>query len=231
MTDDTFRTDDPDRAFFGRRKGKALRIHQSELMDVLLPHLAVDPANPAAKMADGAAQRILEIGFGGGEHLIREALAYPDAAFVGVEPFVNGMAKALAEIERKNIPNIALHFGDAADILDGFAPASLDIVYLLYPDPWPKTRHHKRRFVQDWTLAKIARMLKPGGEFRFATDIPDYAAWTLAHVLRSPSFTFAARRPADWQEPWTGWQSTRYELKALREGRTPCYLTFRRTAE
>jgi len=230
MTDEPLFTD-PDRAFFGRRKGKALRKHQSELVDVLLPHLAIDPAAPLLKMHEGAHQRILEIGFGGGEHLIREALAHPHAAFIGVEPFVNGMAKALAEIERKNIGNVSLHFGDAADVLDGFAPEALDIVYLLYPDPWPKTRHHKRRFIQDWTLAKIAKILKKGGEFRFATDIPDYAAWTLAHVLRSPDFTFAARRASDWKEPWEGWQSTRYELKALREGRTPCYLTFSRTAD
>jgi tRNA (guanine-N7-)-methyltransferase len=218
-------------SFFGRRKGKGLRAHQADLIETLLPRLLVDPAGPFEAEAlfstpkDGL---VLEIGFGGGEHLVREALAYPRLGFIGVEPFVNGMAKMLAEIERREIGNVRLYTGDGADVLAWLPEASVDLVYLLYPDPWPKTRHHKRRFVSDKTVEAIARILKPGGEFRFATDIDHYAEWTLARLLRSPSFEFTARRASDWVTPWTGWESTRYEAKALREGRKPCYLSFRR---
>lgn len=219
-------------SFFGRRKGKGLRQHQADLFETLLPRLRVDPVAPCdlaglfSRPVDGY---VLEIGFGGGEHLVREALAHPNLGFVGVEPFINGMAKMLAEIERKAIGNVRLHTQDAGLLLPWFPDASLDIVYLLYPDPWPKTRHNKRRFVSDQTVAEVARVLKPGGEFRFATDIEHYAAWTLERLLRAPAFTFAARKAADWTTPWPNWESTRYEAKALREGRKPCYLTFRRT--
>ncbi len=218
-------------SFFGRRKGKALRPHQADLFETLLPRLRVDPARPCdlaglfPRPLDGY---VLEIGFGGGEHLVREATAHPHLGFVGVEPFINGMAKMLAEIERQAIDNVRLHTQDAGLLLPWFPDASLDLIYLLYPDPWPKTRHHKRRFVSDETVAAFARMLKPGGEFRFASDIDHYSAWTLERLLRSPDFTFAAKTAADWTTPWPNWQSTRYEAKALREGRTPCYLTFRR---
>lgn len=218
-------------SFFGRRKGKGLRAHQTDLIETLLPRLIVDltaPAAPAALFTGAVDGIVLEIGFGGGEHLVREALAFPRQGFIGVEPFVNGMAKMLAEIERKQIGNVRLHTGDGADVLAWLPEACLDLVYLLYPDPWPKTRHHKRRFVSDKTVAAIARLLKPGGEFRFATDIDHYAAWTLERLIRSPSFVFAAEKASDWTTPWTGWESTRYEAKALREGRKPCYLTFRR---
>ncbi|WP_305577571.1 tRNA (guanosine(46)-N7)-methyltransferase TrmB [Phreatobacter sp.] len=218
-------------SFFGRRKGKTLRAHQADLFETLLPRLRVDPSKPCdlaglfPRPVDGY---VLEIGFGGGEHLVREATAFSNLGFVGVEPFVNGMAKMLAAIEGQGIDNVRLHTEDAGLLLPWFPDVSLDIVYLLYPDPWPKTRHHKRRFVSDRTVAEFARMLKPGGEFRFATDIDHYAAWTLEHVLKAPGFTFAARSASDWKTPWPNWQSTRYEAKALREGRTPCYLTFRR---
>ncbi|QCK86404.1 tRNA (guanosine(46)-N7)-methyltransferase TrmB [Phreatobacter aquaticus] len=218
-------------AFFGRRKGKTLRAHQTDLIETLLPRLSVDlqsPCDLATLHAKPVQGHVLEIGFGGGEHLVREALAHPHLGFVGVEPFVNGMAKMLAEIERKAIANVRLHPGDGADVLAWLPEASHDIVYLLYPDPWPKSRHHKRRFVSDRTVEALARVLKPGGEFRFASDIDHYSEWTLAHLLRSPHFVFAAERAVDWRTPWAGWESTRYEVKALREGRQPCYLTFRR---
>ncbi|QCI66192.1 tRNA (guanosine(46)-N7)-methyltransferase TrmB [Phreatobacter stygius] len=218
-------------SFFGRRKGKGLRAHQTDLIDTLLPRLAVDlaaPATPEVLFAAPVEGVVLEIGFGGGEHLVREALAFPRLGFIGVEPFVNGMAKMLAEIERKAIGNVRLYTGDGAEVLAWLPEASLELVYLLYPDPWPKSRHHKRRFVSDTTVAAIARLLKPGGEFRFATDIDHYAEWTLARLMRSPSFAFAAEKARDWTTPWVGWESTRYEAKALREGRNPCYLTFRR---
>ena len=223
-------------AFFGRRKGHALRSHQAALMETLLPTLAVDlgtrPPSDLGTLFSAAIDSVrLEIGFGGGEHMVAQAEQHPHTGFIGVEPFVNGMAKALAAIEAKALANIRLHFGDATFLLDWLPAASLARVDLLYPDPWPKRRHWKRRFVQDRSLAEIARVLRPGGEFRFASDIPDYAAWTLAHVLRSPAFAWTAERADDWRQPWPGFAETRYEAKAKREGRVPCYLIFRKTIE
>ena len=136
----------------------------------------------------------LEIGFGGGEHLVAEALAFPDTGFIGCEPYVNGMAKILAQIEAHNIANIRLFAGDAAELLAWAPPHSLARIDLIHPDPWPKRRHWKRRFVQDATVAAMARILKPVGEFRFVSDIDDYCAWTLAHLLRSPDFDWTAER-------------------------------------
>jgi tRNA (guanine-N7-)-methyltransferase len=221
-------------AFFGRRRGHALRPRQSALMETLLPRLAIALGAPAPS---GLAQLFpvpvdsvrLEIGFGGGEYMIAQAEAHPRTGFIGVEPFVNGMAKALAAVEGKQLANIRLHFGDATFLLEWLPPASLARVDLIYPDPWPKRRHWKRRFVQDRSVAEIARILRPGGEFRFASDIPDYAAWTLRHLLRSRDFAWTAERADDWRCPWPGFSGTRYEAKAKREGRVPCYLIFRRT--
>jgi tRNA (guanine-N7-)-methyltransferase len=171
----------------------------------------------------------LEIGFGGGEHMIAQAEQHPRTGFIGVEPFVNGMAKALAAIELKKLANIRLHFDDATSLLQWLPAASLACVELIYPDPWPKRRHWKRRFVQDESIAAIARILRPGGEFHFATDVPDYAAWTLKRVIQSPDFTWMVERADDWRRAWPGFSGTRYEAKAKREGGLPCYLTFRRT--
>ena len=220
-------------AFFGRRKGKALRAGQARLFETLLPSLCIDlqssaPASLAALFPAPVGEVRLEIGFGGAEHLIAEAMAHPDCGFIGIEPFLNGMAKALAAIEAKGLTNIRLYHGDATDLLAWLPDASLATVYLLYPDPWPKRRHWKRRFVQDQSVAQIARVLRPGGEFRFASDIDDYAAWTLIRLLRSPDFVWTAEHADDWRKPWPDFESTRYEAKAKREGRTSCYLTFRR---
>ena len=220
-------------AFFGRRKGHALRPRQAALMETLLPKLAVDlgapaPAGLPALFPVAVDEVRLEIGFGGGEHMIAQAGQYPQIGFIGVEPFVNGMAKALAAIEANELRNVRLHFGDATFLLEWLPPASLARVDLIYPDPWPKRRHWKRRFVQDRSVAEIARILRPGGEFRFATDIADYAAWTLLRVFRSPAFAWTAERAGDWRHPWPGFTRTRYEAKAEREGRVPCYLAFRR---
>jgi tRNA (guanine-N7-)-methyltransferase len=222
-----------ERAFFGRRKGHPLRAHQARLFETLLPRLALDLAQPAPTPLASLFPRPvtavrLEIGFGGGEHLIAQATAHPGAGFIGCEPFVNGMGKTLAAIEAAAIANIRLHFGDAAELIAWLPDASLVRVDLLYPDPWPKRRHWKRRFVQDQSVAALARILAPGGELRFATDWPDYAAWTLERLLRSPDFVWTAERADDWRMPWPGFTRTRYEAKAVREGRTPCYLTFRR---
>ncbi len=219
-------------AFFGRRKGKALRAGQAKLIDTLLPQLAVDLSRPAPQDLSAlfpSAERIrLEIGFGGAEHLIAQAKADPACGFIGVEPFLNGMAKALVAIEANGLSNIRLHHGDATQLLAWLPAACLDRVDLLYPDPWPKKRHWKRRFVQDESVAVIARVVKPGGLFRFASDIPDYVAWTLVRLLRSKDFAWTAEVASDWRKPWPDFLRTRYEAKALREGRTPCYLTFRR---
>jgi tRNA (guanine-N7-)-methyltransferase len=221
------------RAFFGRHKGHPLRARQSALMETLLPQLSLDleqaaPADLRTLFAPGTDEVRLEIGFGGGEHLIAQAQDYPRTGFVGSDAFVNALGKALASIEAHNINNIRLHFGDALHLLAWLPTASLARLDLLYPDPWPKRRHWKRRFVQDENVAAIARVLRPGGEFRFATDIPGYAAWTLARLLRSPDFIWTAEQADDWRRPWPGFNGTRYEAKALREGRTPGYFIFRR---
>lgn len=220
-------------AFFGRRKGKKLRAGQARLTETLLPALCIGLDTPApVDLADLFPHPVrevrLEIGFGGSEHLIAQAQLYPDCGFIGVEPFINGMAKALAAIDAKGLTNIRLHHGDATDILAWLPSASLARIDLLYPDPWPKRRHWKRRFVQDQSVAAIARGLRKGGEFRFASDIDDYSAWTLVRLLRSPDFDWTAERADDWRKPWPDFGGTRYEAKAKREGRTPCYLAFRR---
>jgi tRNA (guanine-N7-)-methyltransferase len=170
----------------------------------------------------------LEIGFGGGEHLIDAAKTHPNVGFIGCEPFVNGMAKALAAIEAHGLTNIRLHAGDAIDMLGRLPSACLGRVFLLFPDPWPKRRQHKRRFVSEENLRTLARVMRTGSALHFATDIDDYAGWTLARVLRSKDFTWAAEQSADWTAPWAGWQPTRYEKKARASGRRPVYLTFTR---
>jgi tRNA (guanine-N7-)-methyltransferase len=220
-------------SFFGRRKGHKLRIHQADLIDNLLPHLALDIGSPApdslTELFEAPIGEVrLEIGFGGGEHLIAEALAFPDTGFIGCEPYVNGMAKILTQIETHNIGNIRLYAGDAAELLAWAPPQSIARLDLIHPDPWPKRRHWKRRFVQDATIAAMARILKVGAEFRFVSDIDDYCAWTLAHLLRAPDFFWTAERGSDWREPWPGYTMTRYGRKAEREGRVAAYLRFRR---
>jgi tRNA (guanine-N7-)-methyltransferase len=202
-------------------------------METLLPKLALDLDRPApsdlSTLFPVPVDDVhLEIGFGGAEHLIAQAEAHPGSGFIGVEPFVNGMAKALAAIEHKQLANIRLHFGDATFLLEWLPPGSLAGVDLIYPDPWPKRRHWKRRFVQDRSVAEIARVLRTGRELRFASDIPDYAAWTLAHLDRSSDFVWTAQRADDWRLPWPGFSGTRYQAKAKREGRVPCYLVFRK---
>jgi tRNA (guanine-N7-)-methyltransferase len=220
-------------AFYGRRKGHALKPRQSAVFDALLPRLALDLARPApsdlATLFPHAPAVInLEIGFGSGEHMIAEAERHSDAGFFGVEPFLNGMAKALAGIAARKLVNVRLHFGDAIFLLEWLPPRSIARLDLIYPDPWPKRRHWKRRFVQEETLAAIARVLCPGGAFRFVSDWPDYVAWTLRHVMGSRAFEWTAERAEDWRRPWSGFTETRYEAKAKKEGRSPCYLIFKR---
>ena len=204
--------------FFGRRHGKTLRDHHASLMDSLLPHLSV-PAGPVALPAlfgRPMAGYRLEIGFGGGEHLAQRAEESSEIGFIGCEPFVNGVAKALALIEEKNLTNVRLHPNDAGRLIDRLPTGAFARVDLLYPDPWPKRRQRKRRFVSDQMLTRLARILAPGGLFCFATDIDDYAAWTLARIARSTDFEWRARGGGDWLTPWEG--ATR-KRRGARDGR------------
>jgi tRNA (guanine-N7-)-methyltransferase len=221
------------RAFFGRRKGHKLRKRQAELIDGLLPRLALDlsepaPAELAALFPLPVTEVQLEIGFGGGENMTAQAAARPQTGFIGVEPFVNGMAKALAAITAGGLKNIRLHFDDATRLMAWLPDASLRRVELIHPDPWPKRRHWKRRFVQDAAVAQFARVLRRDGELRFATDVADYAAWTLQRFARSAEFEWTAQCADDWRNPWPDFAGTRYHAKAAREDRAPCFLVFRR---
>jgi tRNA (guanine-N7-)-methyltransferase len=222
------------RAFFGRRKGHKLRTHQADLIAHLLPRLALEITTPPGPdltgLFDIPVDNVrLEIGFGGGEHLIAEARAFPNTGFIGCEPYVNGMAKILSLIEADEIRNIRLFAGDAAELLAWVPARSLVRIDLIHPDPWPKRRHWKRRFVQDATIAAMARALSHGGEFRFVSDISDYCAWTLSHFMRATDFLWTAERAADWREPWPHYTMTRYGRKAEREGRDAAYLVFKKT--
>ena len=224
------------RALFGRRKGRPLRPHQAALLETLLPRLALDLALPApcalADLFPHAPQTVrLEIGFGGGEHLIAEARQYPLVGFIGVEPFINGMAKALAAVDAHGLTNVRLYLGDAAKVLEWLPAGKLARIDLLYPDPWPKRRHWKRRFIQDLNVKQMTRVLDVNGELRFASDSPDYVAWTLEHLIRVPGLAWTAEHADDWRRPWAGYCGTRYEAKATREGRAPCYLAFRKTTQ
>lgn len=221
------------RAFFGRRKGHPLKARQAELFDTLLPQLALDLTKPApdnlAALFPHAPQTLrLEIGFGGAEHMIAQALAHPDCGFIGADGFLNAIGKALVAVEDNDLANIRLHHGDASELLDWLPDAAFTRIDLLYPDPWPKRRNWKRRFIQDESLVRLARLLKPGGELRFATDIASYVTYALARVMRSKDFIWTAESADDWRKPWDGWSRTRYEAKAIREGRTPGYFIFRR---
>jgi tRNA (guanine-N7-)-methyltransferase len=222
-----------DRAFFGRRKGHKLRSHHARLIETLLPRLAIDLGNPApteltALFPVPIDDIQLEIGFGGGEYLIAQAQARPRTGFIGVEPFVNGMAKALAAIESGKLQNIRLHFDDAVNLLAWLPQNSLARIDLIHPDPWPKRRHWKRRFVQDAMVSRLARIVRPTGEFRFVTDIADYAAWTLQRLSRSADFEWTAQGADDWRKAWPGFINTRYHAKAAREQRASCFLIFRK---
>lgn len=219
------------RAFFGRRSGKKLHGGQQAVFDATLPALEIklDGRLDPRSLFPDADKIIVEIGYGGGEHLALEASRHPNTGYVGCEVFTGGIGKMVQAIAAQDLRNIRLFTDDAFKLLVELPDASLDEVYLLYPDPWPKTRHHKRRFVSETTLAELARVIRPGGVFHFATDIEDYANWTLAHIVRTPLFRFAPEKPGGWHEPYAGWEATRYEQKARREGRMiSFYLSFKR---
>jgi tRNA (guanine-N7-)-methyltransferase len=218
------------RRHFGRRKGWKLRPHQAALLDTLLPRLSFVPEDgrdPKSYFPHRDVKDVwLEIGFGGGEHLAWQAAAHPDVGILGAEPFVAGMAKLLSKIEEQDLSNIRLYTEDARDIVNALPTASLGRVFLLFPDPWPKTRHRKRRFVQTDMLDALARVMAPGAELRIATDDPVYLDWTLERLIAHPAFTWTARSAADWRARPPDWPPTRYEIKALHG--VPVFLRFAR---
>lgn len=226
----------PHRNFYGRLKGKSLKASQKTYLDEDLSALSPGPvdweANPDRTPLDlkglfGDRPVWLEVGFGGGEHLVHQAASNPDVGIIGAEPYINGVAMLLGKIRRAGVENLAVHPGDARDLMDVLPEGSIARAFLLYPDPWPKKRHHRRRFVTPEHLEPLHRVMAPGAILRVATDIPDYVRQTLEEVPKA-GFEWLAERPADWREPWDDWISTRYEQKALREGRGPHYLTFLR---
>lgn len=211
---------------FGRLKSRPIKPRQAALMDTLLPDIRVpqQPFDPAALMP-GAAEVWLEIGFGGGEHMAAQAARRPDVLILGAEPFLNGVASALRHIDEQGLKNVRLQDGDARALIDHLPDASLARAFILFPDPWPKARHHKRRLIQPETLVALARVLKPGATLRFATDWADYADWTLERVLASPDFKWPAERADDWRKPPADHITTRYEEKRLGDC-APVFLDF-----
>ena len=231
-------TDRPHRNFYGRIKGKTLKDSQktylAEDLAALSPGLVSWQDNPDRTPLDltgrfGDRPVWLEVGFGGGEHLVHQAVQNPGVGIIGAEPYINGVAMLLGKIRRAGVTGLAVHPGDARDLMDVLPDASIARAFLLYPDPWPKTRHHRRRFVTPEHLGPLARVMRSGAILRVATDIPDYVRQTLEEVPKA-GFEWLSEGPADWRQPWDDWISTRYEQKALREGRVPHYLTFRRLA-
>ncbi|MBI4185174.1 MAG: tRNA (guanosine(46)-N7)-methyltransferase TrmB [Proteobacteria bacterium] len=216
--------------FYGRRRGHRLRPGRRRLLDELLPRIRVpDPGEagavePLALFAGAVGEVWLEIGFGSGEHLAAQAAAHPAVGLIGCEPFVNGLSALLAEVERLGLANVRVFPDDARLLIPALPEASLARAFILFPDPWPKARHAKRRLIDDQALAALARVLADGAEVRIATDDAGYLRWILACLARAPAFAWLARRPADWRHRPAGWPPTRYEAKALAEGRTATYL-------
>jgi tRNA (guanine-N7-)-methyltransferase len=227
----------PLRNFYGRLKGKSLRpsqkVYIEEDLAALSPGSVSWEDNPSRTPLDlsslfAGKDVWLEIGFGGGEHLVHQAVRNPNVGLIGCEPYINGVAMLLGKIRDAKADNIKVYPGDVRDLFEVLPEASISRAFLLYPDPWPKKRHHRRRFVTPEHLDPLSRVLKSGAIFRVATDIPDYVRQTLEQLTNRSDFEWLAEHAADWRQPWDDWISTRYERKALREGRTPHYLTFRK---
>ena len=217
---------------YGRRQGKPLKPRQARLMETLLAKITLP--DPAAGSIDPRllfpqAEEIgLEIGFGGGEHLAWQAARNRRAAYIGADPYLNGVAKLLVLVDDEKLDNVRVHAGDARPLMQALPDASLDRLFVIHPDPWPKKRHFKRRMISPWFFGEAARLLKSGGELRVASDIEDYVRWTLMHAQNAADFEWTATRAADWRRRPDDWPQTRYEAKAVREGRAPAYLIFRR---
>ncbi|MGV6820410.1 MAG: tRNA (guanosine(46)-N7)-methyltransferase TrmB [Parvularcula sp.] len=217
---------------YGRRQAKPLRSAQRERFDSVLPDVAVSPETVAAAIQSHTGPVWLEVGFGGGEHLAWQATHHPDTLMIGAEPFLNGVAKLLGHIDEQALSNVRVCHGDARPLLQAIPDGALSRLFVLHPDPWPKTRHFKRRMISASFLQEAARLLKVGGTLRVSSDIPDYVRWTLMqvqlHNRQHPDFHWTARRKEDWTVRPDDWPQTRYEAKALKEGRTPAYLSFDR---
>jgi tRNA (guanine-N7-)-methyltransferase len=214
---------------YGRIKARPLKARQAEAAERVMTRFALDPCRPIHPDAlmPGAAEAWLEIGFGGGEHMAAQAERRPDILVMGAEPFLNGLASAARHVDERGLANVRLYQGDAREVLSALPGASLDRVFVLFPDPWPKARHHKRRLIQAEVLADLARVLKMGGRLRFATDWADYAAWTLERALATPGLRWTAARADDWRTPPLDHATTRYEAKRLGDC-APIFLEFER---
>jgi len=221
----------------GRRKGRPLRAGLQRLVEQRLPELSLAAPSGGGtlkldRLFTSPRREIwLEIGFGGGEHLARQAADNPEIGFIGAEVFLNGIASLLRHIAQDGLDNVRLWREDAQMLLPILGDAALGRVFLLFPDPWPKQRHHKRRFLRPQNLDELARVLAPGALLRVATDDASYLRWILRHLLDHPDFEWTARGPQEWRQRPADWPTTRYEGKALAQGRRPCYLTFRRRAD
>ncbi|MGH6829054.1 MAG: tRNA (guanine(46)-N(7))-methyltransferase TrmB [Rhizomicrobium sp.] len=214
------------KGLFGRRKGPKLSARQAGLRQNLLPEIAFDPAKPALdQFPEGTRELWLEVGFGAGEHLHCLAGEHPYAGLIGAEPYEAGVARLLAKLAADPRPNVRIYEGDGRDVIRALPKGALSRFFLLFPDPWPKTRHYKRRFLQSETLDGLARVLKPDGEFRFATDDKSYLLFALERLLVHPAFQWTAQGPRDWTVRPSGWPSTRYEAKAIKG--PPVYLACR----
>jgi len=235
VSDKTSRPD-PSLRLYGRRKGKRLRSGRKALIDNALSSLQIDldscvePITCEHLFQHGVDALWLEIGFGSGEHIAAQALAHPNIGFIGAEVFENGIASLLQHCEQKNLSNIRIFNDDVRALIPALERGVLERVFLLYPDPWPKTRHAKRRFICTESLSKLARVMSPGAELRIATDHPIYARWCLLHGPIHPYFDWKVSSPDDWRQRPSDSIATRYEKKALREGRIPFYLTLTRSA-
>ena len=222
------------RKLHGRRHGRRLRPGLQSRVDALLPALEVALPEAGEELAlerlfaDAPRALWLEIGFGGGEHLAWQAERHPEVAFLGAEVFVNGIAALVRAVGERQLKNVRIYQGDGRDLLDHLPPASLGRVFILFPDPWPKARHHKRRLVQRETLDRLAVLMADGAELRLASDHVGYLEWILERTCRHPAFAWLAEGPADWRRRPADWPATRYEEKALAEGRLPAYLRFAR---
>lgn len=219
---------------FGRRRARKLSPRQAELLDGGLRRFALDLSQPAPQPLTGlftdARDVWLEIGFGGGEHLLWQAGHNPDIGFIACEPFIDGVVKVIDGAEAAQLENILLHADDVRDVLPWLPSASIARAFVLFPDPWPKKRHIKRRLVNADLLGELARIIRPGGELRLATDIADYARAMLMVVRHEPRFRWLARQPADWRQRPDDWPETRYEQKAVREGRRRYFFRLERMA-
>lgn len=227
-------TSEVKRRVYGRRFGRKLRDSQKELLAEVMPKVRVPVLEPGARLDPASLFETpkrdfwLEIGFGGGEHLVWQADQNPDVGLIGAEPFLNGVVSGLGHIHREQVTNVRVWPDDARPLMDALPDGCLGRAFILFPDPWPKKRHNSRRFVQKENLDSLARLLRPGAELRMASDDQDYVAWMLAETTPHPAFAWLAEGPSDWRERPRDWPATRYEEKARAKGINPSFLRFRR---